>query len=325
MSHTFLTHFNTILFDENTGLPVTDENESTSVTIHETNRILHHILINMINRILVKLGCREIEYAPRRRTHEGNLASVKLKAYPVVDPDGTVRLCEINEIDQEYTLLKAALMNIFDEYLNKDNGKTTTLVLGDDVEEIVKKESITDYIQITRQQLLQQAKEEIQHLIQTNQYNLMQMTMNAGQSVNTSVFSMNTVQQQSQQYLHQQKSMESNVNVTQPLGTIIPMNLTSNTNFNYVSIQIPQIPNTMIRVSVQVSNENGDLVYDNSIQSHSSVFFQSNHQEINQNQSMMNTETISVYQPQENNTNKNIFDLENDDEDDENDSNEELD
>ena len=153
----------------------------------------------------------------------------------------------------------------------------------------------------------------------------MQMTMNAGQSVNTSVFSMNTVQQQSQQYLHQQKSMESNVNVTQPLGTIIPMNLTSNTNFNYVSIQIPQIPNTMIRVSVQVSNENGDLVYDNSIQSHSSVFFQSNHQEINQNQSMMNTETISVYQPQENNTNKNIFDLENDDEDDENDSNEELD
>ena len=294
--------FNTILFDESSGLPVVDENENSSTTIHETNRVIHHILINVINRILVKNGMNEIEYVPRRKTNEGNLASVKLKAYPTIEKDGTISLREINELDQEYSLLKVALMNIFDEYLNKDNGKTKTLILGDSIDEIVKKESIKKYIQIGREELLQRVKEEIHHLIETNQFNLLQMTMNNGatQQMMNTVYPTNGMNQQqiNQNYSDQQNIYPTNSTITtNAMGSIMPLNTTQYV-FGCIPVQIPQIPNTTIRVNVQLINDNGEMVYDTSIQSHSNVLLANNQQNIMNNE-MMN---VNMYQKHESST-----------------------
>ena len=143
----------TVKFDDETGLPIIDETKNEKNHREQTRRKLqHHILIHEIHKRTIPQGLKFL--LSQNKPSNENLSAIQIKTYQSI-VDDQMMVCDHEQFKQHFDLIVEKILKILNQYLEKVDGKTGILVIGDSLNETGIDENEDNFIQIRMNEFIE--------------------------------------------------------------------------------------------------------------------------------------------------------------------------
>ena len=123
---------NTIIFDEQTNIPIKDITIPFNKLFEIKRRILlQHILFHEVNRLLNQCHC-QFELKSKQQSKDKILEKIEIEKM-IHFRNNSIDCLSGNEFKRYYDFVSECIANYLDEYLNKSKKKYNIVVLGNDI------------------------------------------------------------------------------------------------------------------------------------------------------------------------------------------------